>query len=51
MMFLRLILSLGETGALCASAGRAYGDGSCLAVGLVVVLDVEGRGSTGSVRE
>ena len=42
---------MGETGALCASAGRAYGDGSCLAAGLVVVLDVEGRGRTGSVKE
>lgn len=28
-----------------------YGDGSCLAAGLVAALDVEGRDRTGSVRE
>jgi hypothetical protein len=54
MMFLRLILSFGETGALCdsmGSAGRAYGDGNCRAIGLAAALDSVGRGSTGSASE
>jgi hypothetical protein len=54
MMFLRLILSFGDTGALCdsdRSVGRAYGDGSCLADGLAAALDGVGRGSVGSVSE
>jgi hypothetical protein len=54
MMFLRLILSFGETGALCDSmrgAGRAYGDGSCLAIGLAAALVGVCRGSVGSASE
>lgn len=55
MMFLRFILSLGETGALLVSkgsAGRAYGDGSCLPGGLVMAAPEEvGNGSVGSASE
>jgi hypothetical protein len=54
MMFLRLILSFGETGALwdsVGSAGRTYGDGSCLAAGLAAALVGVGRGSVGSTSE
>jgi hypothetical protein len=54
MMFLRLILSLGEVGALLNSedsAGRAYGEGSWRAEGLAVALVVVGTGSVGSTRE
>jgi hypothetical protein len=42
MMFLRFILSFGETGATLysdGSAGRAYGEGSCRVAGLVVALE------------
>jgi hypothetical protein len=45
-------LSLGDTGATFASdgsAGRAYGDGNCLASGLASAL--EGAGRVGSARE
>lgn len=48
MMFLRLILSLGEVGALLNSTGS---DGSCRAAGLAVALDVVGAGSVGSTSE
>jgi hypothetical protein len=45
-------LSLGDTGATFmsdGSAGRAYGDGSCLGSGLAAALD--GGGRVGSARE
>jgi hypothetical protein len=54
MMFLRFILSFGETGALLVSsgsAGRAYGDGSCLVDGLAAALVGVGKGSDGSASE
>lgn len=54
MMFRRLIRSLGETGALLieeSTAGSAYGEGSCLASGLVAALMDFGAGSVGSVSE
>ena len=47
-------MSLGETGALLdseGSAGRAYGDGSCLDAGLVAALIGVGRASVGSASE
>jgi hypothetical protein len=54
MMFLRLILSFGETGALCdcvGSAGRAYGDGSCgLAAALVGSVGSASEWNAGSAR-
>jgi hypothetical protein len=54
MMFFRSILSFGETGAIFSSdwrAGRAYGEGSCLANGLAVALEGYGRGRDGSASE
>jgi hypothetical protein len=52
MMFLRFILSFGETGTLLipdGRAGRAYGEGSFIDAGLVPALF--GRDSVGSASE
>lgn len=54
MMFRRLILSLGETGALLFvddSDGSPYGEGSRRVNGLGTALPDWGSGSVGSVRE
>jgi hypothetical protein len=54
MMFRRLILSLGETGALFGPYGidgSTYGEGSCRDAGLVDALAECGRGSVGSASE
>ena len=54
IMFRRLILSLGDTGALFSPDGidgSTYGDGSCRDAGLVDALADCGRGSVGSASE
>jgi hypothetical protein len=54
MMFRRLILSFGETGALFASIGiegKAYCADNCLDAGLVAALADRGTGSFGSASE
>jgi hypothetical protein len=54
MIFRRLILSLGETGALFGPSGiegSTYGDGSCRAAGLVAALADCGSGRVGSASE
>lgn len=54
MMFLRLILSFGDTGVLLLSEGSVgcvYSDGSCMDAGLAAALMGVGKGTVGSTIE